>query len=214
MIVELQFESPLLRETVREVPTEEVAIEQLDSGGRVPLRAVCWLADGYAEAFEAGLEADRTVAEATRTVETPQGHQYEVTYHEEVAGTGLYDVIIETSGIFVSGRRHVDSWEVELRFPDREAFGMFREECDRTEIDPEIRAIHDQEGTAWAPRYDISEPQREILLLAAREGYFDVPRRVSLADLAADIGVSSQAASERLRRGLDSLVERALLTPE
>jgi len=214
MIAEVQFESPLLRETVGEVPTEEVAIEQLDSGGRVPLRAVCWLADGHAGAFEEGLAADRTVAEAAHVVETPQGHQYEVTYREEFAGTKLYDIVIETGGVFVAGRRHADAWEVDLRFPDREAFRMFREECERTDVDPVVQAIHDQNETARAAQYDISEPQREILLLAVRKGYFEVPRAVSLGDLAGDIGVSSQAASERLRRGLDSLVERTLLTPE
>jgi len=214
MIAELQFESPLLRETVREVPTGEVAIRQLDASERVPLRTVCWLEDGYAGAFESGLAEDRTVTDATHVVDTPQGHQYEVTCREGVAGTELYDIVVETDGIFVSGRRRVDYWDVTLRFPDRDAFSSFQTACARTDVEPRIQAIHDQEGTPQATQYDISDPQREILLLAAREGYFDVPRRVSLADLAGELDVSSQAASERLRRGLDSLVERALLTPE
>jgi hypothetical protein len=210
----VQFESPLLRETVREVSAEGVAIEQLDSSEGTPLRAVCWLEDGDAGAFEVGVEADPTVAESTHVVDTPQGHQYQVTHREPFPGTDLYDAVVETDGIFVSGSRRVDTWELELRFPDRAAFGAFQTECEHTEVEPGVQAIHDHEGTARAARYGVSEPQREILLLAVRAGYFDVPRQASLADLAAELDVSSQAASERMRRGLDSLVERALLTPE
>jgi predicted DNA binding protein len=49
--------------------------------------------------------------------------------------------------------------------------------------------------------------------VAAQRGYFDGPRRTLLADLADEPDVSSQAASERVRRGLDSLVEEMLLAP-
>jgi predicted DNA binding protein len=214
MIAEVQFESPLLEETAREVSAGGVAIEHLDSAEGTPLRAVCWLADGDAEAFEVGVDADPTVADATHVVDTPQGHQYQVTCRKRFPGTDLYDVVVETDGILLSGSRHVDIWELELRFPDRDAFGAFRDACDRTAVDPGVQAIHDQDGMARAAQYGVSEPQREILLLAARAGYFDVPRQASLADLAVELDISSQAASERLRRGLDSLVERALLTPE
>lgn len=211
MIVEFQFDTPLLETAVREVPAGEVAIEQLDAAGSVPLRSVCWLENGYAEAFRAALQGDRTVDEARRVVDTDRGHQFEVIYRKSCTGTEMYKAAVESGGIFITGTRRADHWEVQMQFPDRSSFATFRESWTG---DPSILAVHEQETAPSAEQYGISEAQREVLVLAAREGYFDVPRQASLADLADELDVSSQAASERLRRGLDSLVERALLTPE
>jgi predicted DNA binding protein len=44
-------------------------------------------------------------------------------------------------------------------------------------------------------------------LLAYERGFFDIPRRATAADLAAELDVSRQAVSERLRRGYAALVE-------
>ena len=52
--------------------------------------------------------------------------------------------------------------------------------------------------------------ERELLRSAVDEGYFAVPREIALCDLAAAHGMSSQEASEHLRRGLDTVVRNAL----
>ena len=124
----------------------------------------------------------------------------------------MYTAAVEEDGVFVSSSRSVENWTVQLRFPDDGAATAFRDRIERTDLT--VESVRRHETDPRGDRYDISEPQREVLLLASERGYFDVPRRASLADLADDLGVSSQAASERLRRGLDSLVERTLLTPD
>jgi predicted DNA binding protein len=212
MIVEFQFDTPLLRAALRESSVREVGIDQFDAAGSVPLRTVCWLESGNSSAFEEALAADPTVDTATQILDTDGGQQYEVRYDEQSPGLKLYQTAVEESGIFVSGVSRRNHWEVRMRFPDRDAFGRFRERVSDTTLS--IQSIHQQGTEPRAERYDISPPQREILTLATERGYFEVPRRASLADLAEELGVSSQAASERLRRGLDSLVDRALLAPE
>jgi predicted DNA binding protein len=52
------------------------------------------------------------------------------------------------------------------------------------------------------PTDDLTDDQRTLLRNAVREGYFRVPREVTLNDLAAAHGLSDREASERLRRGL------------
>jgi predicted DNA binding protein len=197
---------------VRESPVREVEIEELDRSGQVPFRAVCWLEGDHAGTFEDALAADRTVADATQVVETSRGKQYSVRCDQQVPEGKMYDTAIEEGGIFVSGTRSADHWTVQMRFPDSEAFSSFRDRIEGSGIS--LQSVQHGDDELRAKRYDISEPQREILHLASERGYFDVPRRASLADLAEDLDVSSQAASERLRRGLDSLVEGALLTPD
>lgn len=212
MIAEFQFDTSLLETAVRESSVREVTIEDLDASGDVPLRAVCWHEGSQSDKFEQALAADRTVDEATQVVDTSRGAQYDVKCDREDTGTELYYAAVEEKGIYISGVRRPDCWEVQMRFPDGQSFQRFRDRITGTELS--LQSIHQQESEPQAEQYGISEPQHEILALANEHGYFDVPRRASLADLADDLDVSSQAASERLRRGLDSLVERALLTPE
>jgi hypothetical protein len=52
----------------------------------------------------------------------------------------------------------------------------------------------------------LTAAQREAIRAAADRGYFKVPREVSLKELAEQLGVSEQAVSQRLRRGLGNLV--------
>jgi len=211
MLAEFRFESPLLRTTLRESAVREVTVEQLDATETIPLRSLCWVDDDRTETFEAGLEADRTVERADQVVETDCAAQYDVRHTEQPPETEMYDIAIEEEGVFISGTRRPDHWEVGMRFPDRAAFATFQ---DRVALpDLSVQSMR-QETSPQTEQYGLSDPQREILRLASEEDYFDVPRQSSLADLADELGVSSQAASERLRRGLDSLVDRALLAPE
>ena len=53
--------------------------------------------------------------------------------------------------------------------------------------------------------------QRELLHTAVHEGYFKVPREVSLVELAAQHNISDQEFSERLRHEIDKLVRETSL---
>lgn len=53
----------------------------------------------------------------------------------------------------------------------------------------------------------LTERQAELLEAAVRQGYFDVPRECTLADLAAAVGVDKSTASGVLRRGTERIVK-------
>jgi hypothetical protein len=61
-----------------------------------------------------------------------------------------------------------------------------------------------------AGQFSLSDVQRETLRVAYESGYYSVPRAAALGELAARLGVSHQAISERLRRGVGSLIEYTL----
>jgi hypothetical protein len=214
MLVELQFGTRLLRPTLSEASVSEVSIERLDATEDIPLRSICWLEQDDPEEFEGALADDRTVDDAARIVGTEHGCQYQVTYSRPYPGTQVYGAAIRAGGAFVSGHTGGRRWTLRYRFPDRESIAQFRAECDGLDIDFSVTSTCERDPPPCARTYGLSEPQREILFLATRNGYFEVPRGASLADLADELGVSSQAASERLRRGLESMVDRALLDPE
>ena len=57
----------------------------------------------------------------------------------------------------------------------------------------------------------LTETQEELLRSAVRGGYFEVPREMTLVDLAERHGISDKEASRQLRRGLDAVVRNAAL---
>jgi predicted DNA binding protein len=113
--------------------------------------------------------------------------------------------VLETSA--TDGR-----WTLTLRFVDHDALSGFHHRCREAALDLEIdRISHPSGGTIGADRFDLTEAQRETLVRAFEVGYFDIPRRSTLEGLADRLGVSDTAASQRLRRGMSSLVEHALV---
>jgi len=59
----------------------------------------------------------------------------------------------------------------------------------------------------------LTEPQQEAIAEAYRQGYYDVPREISLEELANELDISHQALSERLRRANRVLAGEQLDNP-
>jgi predicted DNA binding protein len=57
----------------------------------------------------------------------------------------------------------------------------------------------------------LSDDQLTLLRSAVTEGYFAVPRAISLDELGENHGLSDREASEQLRRDVDHLVRDELL---
>ncbi|UPM45293.1 helix-turn-helix domain-containing protein [Halocatena salina] len=53
--------------------------------------------------------------------------------------------------------------------------------------------------------------QRDTLATALREGYFNVPRALTIEELSDVLGISSNAASQRIRRASDSLIQATIV---
>ncbi|WP_420028719.1 helix-turn-helix domain-containing protein [Halorussus caseinilyticus] len=56
----------------------------------------------------------------------------------------------------------------------------------------------------------MTDRQYEALRTATEMGYFEVPCRVELEDIADALGVSRQSVSERLRRATEALVRATI----
>ena len=65
-----------------------------------------------------------------------------------------------------------------------------------------------------SPESVLTDRQREVIEMALRKGYFEVPRECTLAELADALGVDSSTASTILRRGQGQLVKAVLSGPD
>lgn len=54
---------------------------------------------------------------------------------------------------------------------------------------------------------DFTARQREVLLVAIEDGYYELPREVTTADIAACVGIERRTAEDHLRRAERKLVE-------
>ncbi|MEF8907412.1 MAG: helix-turn-helix domain-containing protein [Haloarculaceae archaeon] len=214
MIAEFQFETAVADPVFGGPSAEAAEISALDATGEVPLCAALWVAENGAEADIQQALTEREVVRTTTEITAGQrGGLYRVRYGNEFDGTDVYRAAVAHGGVFVAGRAGGSTWTLRLQFPDRDAAGAFRDRCVAAGVDGSVDALYEREVPPRAARFRLTQPQRRALAVAARQGYFEVPRQTSLAGLAEELGVSSQAASERVRRGLDSLVEEALLPP-
>jgi predicted DNA binding protein len=122
----------------------------------------------------------------------------------------LLAAVAETGGTVLSATRD-DDWSFRLRFPDHEALSRFYERCTTRDIALRVSVVTDPETRQSLDRgFELSDPQREALLLALRRGYFDTPGQVSLRELATEFDITEQALSDRIRRGTKVVLEGVL----
>jgi predicted DNA binding protein len=93
--------------------------------------------------------------------------------------------------------------------PNHSSLSEVYECCEDHGISPIVDAIYDFEGDDGS-EHGLTDSQYTSLIKAKEMGYYDVPRGISLSELADELGVSHQALSERLRRGQGRLIDRTL----
>lgn len=164
-----------------------------------------WAAGEGFESFERHVREDpgvRTFAPLDRL----EGH---VLYRIEWEDPGGLVEAIETHGAAVlEAEGDPERWYFRLRFADRDDVGAFYDACTDRGVELDVRGVY--EPTEEGDRDDLTPEQREAITMALRRGYFATPRETTLSDLAADLDISQQALSDRVRRATEKVVRRTL----
>lgn len=208
--MEFDFPSTVLAEALSAVPGMSIAIEELDGSSTVPLRNMFLASGGDFDAFEAAMREDPTVRNPRPLSTTEHGRLYSVEYPPDLPDVDAYRAAVELDAVVLSARSDGDGYTVRMRFPGRDAVAAFRERCAAAGLALSVRATFDRDGVVAEQSVGLTEAQHEALRAATDLGYFSIPRDVTLDELGAELGVSRQAASERLRRGMDALVSHTL----
>lgn len=153
-------------------------------------------------AVEEALGADPTVAHHERIAAGGDSSLYEV----EFAGAfdDLFGFVADRGGAVLAADGREGVWTVHLRFACREDVREAYARLTERDIDCEVIRLSD--STAGHGSSGLTAEQYEALAVAIDRGYFEIPRRVSLAELADELGISHQALSERFRRAYRTLV--------
>lgn len=126
----------------------------------------------------------------------------------------FFEGLVTADAQILTANGRARSWVFKLRFGSHGHLSSFQSHCEGTDIDFRVNRVYGADGAADAePTFGLTEPQREALALALDSGYYDIPRSCTTAELAAQLGISDQAVTERLRRAIRRLAEEAVLTP-
>lgn len=206
--VSVPTDSFALQEALAANPEVAVEAEQLAFHSPEWTLPFLWASGDDSEAFLAAIAADRTV-ESVSIIERVDGEAlYKVRWIQEVLD--LITEMIDHHAVILEAKASDGRWKLKLRFAEDRYLSSFRNHFAERGLPFEVHSLYHP----TAPRqreYGLTPEQYETLVTAIRAGYFNIPRAVSLEELAAELGVSSNAASQRIRRASDNLV-RATLT--
>ncbi|MFC7009365.1 helix-turn-helix domain-containing protein [Halalkalicoccus sp. GCM10025704] len=203
------MDSPILQDALAHAPETIVNHEELyrTSSG---INYLFWAEDSDLAAFKDGLTADPTVTNVSQLAETSTGRMYRVTftdYGERIATFPFWSGL-DISLLDLTGSHK--GWDVRMRMSDRDTLHQFRKVCEENDLQFHLTSIYEENKATSKAEARLTTVQREALTTARELGYFEIPRQASLADVADQLGVSSQALSERLRRGTTTLIDTVL----
>lgn len=193
---------------LEEVPGMRLVVEGMTACDPETVSVTFWAEGSDFATLEAGIERTATIREVKELSDRVDGRKlYQLRLPAAAtnywAWTGLGGVLLDCT-LTRSGM-----W-MRMRFPDRDALAAYHDHCETQDCTFELTGLKSTDDTE-NDHGALTTPQAELLTAAVERGYFDVPRRTTMADLAAAFDISNQAASERLRRGLSNVIRSGVL---
>ena len=192
-------------------PAVEVELERVipTSGAIIPYFWVRGLTGGEVEDLETALADEPNVKEIRRIDEVKGNYLNRIEWAPE--HDGILRAITETDVVILSGVGSAKEWMFELRADERKAVSAFQQYCLDNDLPVTLQALHSLAQMETGAEYDLTEAQREALVLAYQRGYYQTPREVSLDEMALEFGITGQSLGSRLRRGTHRLIGSTLI---
>lgn len=199
-----------LEYTFETMPDVNVEIERLATHSREWIMPFLWATADDLESVEDTLGDDPCIEEVYLLDEDGRVGYFNVHWAERIQQ--LVDQIVDQHGIMHEAEAGNGNWYLKLQFVDRDALEEFQRYFDEEGLSFELERMYD--GNVPKEReYDMTPGQREALVTALEMGYFAVPRRAQIAELAEELDISTNAVSERLRRATGNLTKNTLTFP-
>lgn len=212
LLAEFEAASPdlVLGQTLEALPSLTLELERqyaLDPDRPI---AFCWAKCRDYGRLERAFDEDGTVDAYERLTRADEWALYRIR-RSDSGVVPAYRQWVSIGGELLGCRGTDGRWEIEMRFPDREAFTRYHEFLERQNVEFALHRLSASDRTGRIePPETLTESQREALVIAHEHGFFEVPRETTLDSIADSLEISNQAVSERLRRGQARLIEEHL----
>ncbi len=201
--IEIPIAETCLGDVSGAVPALSCEMEQVITSRNRTL----WLSGAELPVLESALDEGSAVGDYTRVGGGDGRWLFDIEFEQD--SVDIFEVVRSTDGTVLSATATDGSWQLRVRFVEREAIRTFYDRLRSVDITPEIVRLYDP-TTEMHSRYGMTNQQYETLLSAVDHGYFEIPREISMQELSDELGVSHQALSERLRRAYQALVTAEL----
>ncbi|SFB91871.1 Predicted DNA binding protein, contains HTH domain [Halobiforma haloterrestris] len=185
----------------------EVELERI-----VPLRETIiplfWVSGTEPGEVEDTLAENAETKSVTRLTTTDDKTLFEVQWSEQT--DGIVEALIDTGGKILEATGTAETWDFRIRFGDHAQLSAFNQALTDDGVPITLRHLYNPSPPEETST--LSHEQRDALATAYRRGFFEVPRDVTLAELAEEMGISDTALSQRMRRGLAITVEQVVFS--
>jgi hypothetical protein len=197
-----------LSRSLATVPELEFEIERVVDTGDEAVMPLLWVRGAEEEQVTEALRSDPSIEglELLAAFDDEWLYRMEWVDHVEL----LLRMITNHEATVLDAYGKRDHWKLRVMYPDRDELSAVSEFCNSHGLSFEIESVRDMEGEP-AGRYGLTAEQFDALTTAAQHGLFEVPRGVTMEELAEEFDVSHQAMSELIRRATGALVEDTLL---
>jgi predicted DNA binding protein len=210
----VEFSLPAMDFELGQLLTAETEI-QIEFERIVPVGSnvipLFWAWNDDLDTFEQRVRADDHVNELSEIEQVGDRRLYLLNW--EIPEGGFFEGFTAAQTIIRSAYGYdMHTWEFEVLFPSQDDLTTFHNHCRDNEIPYTVGQMHTlTEAGDDLVESVLTEKQRDALLLALQQGYFQTPRQVTLSKLADEFDISQQSLSDLIRRGNEALLEHALL---
>ncbi|MFC7135557.1 helix-turn-helix domain-containing protein [Halobaculum litoreum] len=185
----------------------EVEMERVVPSSRRVMPYI-WVRSPDLDAFESDIQSSEYVEDVVPLDVLDGRGLYRVEWSEEVRS--LIFAMAEFDATILEAHS-AGRWFFRIRFEDRSRVAEFNDFLRTRGIDIAMTRLYTLVGDEDAEDpFGLTDTQRRSLALAIDRGYFEVPRRTTLRELAGELGVSEQSLSETVRRGVNNVLQRTV----
>ncbi|MFC4987858.1 helix-turn-helix domain-containing protein [Saliphagus infecundisoli] len=207
------IEDVMLSETFSRLPDLQIRVKRIVADGSTRILPLVWLTGGSKREIEAALTDDTSVEGFRCLLQGDEDSEW--LYHLEYGADSetLFSTIFANDGTILDAACSASNWTFRLLFPDRSLLSETVPTLESQGLRVDITRLMEAERKIDLMTTTLTEAQEEAIRAAYELGYYDVPRRISLEDLATELEISHQALSERLRRANKVLASERIDEP-
>lgn len=196
-----------LAETFSQVP--ELVLEAERAVAHPPTASIPYLwAVGTSTDVEQELRADSTTRRVERCVNSESGALYEIEWSPAVECRIETLMGADVTVLTLVGR--ATGWTVRIRATEHETLSAFQDRIRDADCSMTLERLQTADAPTVDGQFMLTDKQREALVAAQQLGYYDIPRKITLSELATELGISQQALSKRLRRAQLTITQQVL----
>lgn len=197
-----------LEETLTTLQGVEFECERVITSGDEAVMPLLWVRGADENAVEQALENDPTVENVDLLSSFGDEQLYRMNWIKRVQL--VLQILTNSEATIMDAHGTNEQWYLRVLYPTRDALSQTTEFGEEHGLTFTIETIRQMDGEPEG-RYGLTSAQHEALAQAVESGYYEVPRENNLEEIAADLDISHQALSERMRRATQALIEDTIL---